>query len=95
MVPTARSSPSGARVTGTSLTRSAVVYFPTMQRASVEVRALVAERDPELLEGVDEVDRTLIRAWLDRDPWERVRMGLGRHASLMGMRRCLRANSTR
>jgi len=37
------------------------------------VRTLLAERDPELLEAVAEVDRTLIRAWLERDPWERVR----------------------
>lgn len=37
------------------------------------VRALLAARDPELLEAVAEVDRTLIRAWLERDPWERVR----------------------
>lgn len=37
------------------------------------VRALLAERDPELLEAVAEVDRTLIRAWLQRDPWERAR----------------------
>lgn len=66
-----------------------------MPHISAEVRAFVAERDPELLEGIDEVDRTLVRAWLDRDPWERVRMGLDRHASLMEMRRCLRANSTR
>jgi len=35
------------------------------------VRAMLAERDPELLEAVAEVDRTLIRAWLRRDPWER------------------------
>jgi len=25
------------------------------------------------LEGVAEVDRTLIRVWLQRDPWERAR----------------------
>lgn len=35
------------------------------------MRAMLAERDPELLEAVAEVDRTLIRAWLRRDPWER------------------------
>jgi hypothetical protein len=35
------------------------------------VRALLAERDPELLDAVAEVDRTLIHAWLLRDPWER------------------------
>lgn len=37
------------------------------------VRALVAARDPALLDAVADVDRTLIRAWLDRDCWERVR----------------------
>lgn len=38
------------------------------------VRAMWAERDPELLDAVAEVDRTLIRSWLARDPWERVRL---------------------
>ncbi len=38
------------------------------------MRALVAQRDPILLEAVLDVDRTLIRAWLERDCWERVRL---------------------
>ncbi len=38
------------------------------------MRALVAARDPALLDAVADVDRTLIRAWLDRDCWERVRL---------------------
>lgn len=66
-----------------------------MQPDSVAIRALVAARDPELVAGIDEVDRTLIRSWLDRDPWERVRFGLDRHASLMEMQRCMIANSKR
>jgi hypothetical protein len=37
------------------------------------VRALLARRDPELLDAVAEVDRSLIQAWLLRDPWERAR----------------------
>lgn len=38
------------------------------------VRAMLSERDPELLDAVAEVDRTLVRAWLARDPWERARL---------------------
>lgn len=38
------------------------------------VRRLLAERDPELLDAVAEVDRTLIHAWLRREPWERARL---------------------
>lgn len=45
----------------------------SLQAQLAAVRALLAEHDPELLEGVAEVDRTLIRAWLERDPWERAR----------------------
>ncbi len=66
-----------------------------MHPTSVELRKLIAECDPELIEGIDEVDRTLIRSWLDRDPWDRVRFGFDRHASLMEMRRCMLANSKR
>lgn len=66
-----------------------------MTMDSVAIRALIAAQDPELLEAIDEVDRTLIRSWLDRDPWERVRFGFDRHASIMEMRRCLVANSKR
>lgn len=35
---------------------------------------MLSERDPELLDAVAEVDRTLVRAWLARDPWERARL---------------------
>ena len=53
------------------------------------VHAMLAARDPELLAPVDEVDRTLIRAWLARDPWERVRLGYEGAVTLREMAACL------
>jgi len=48
---------------------------PTLSDAVISrVRAEVAARDPLLIEAVNDVDRSLVRAWLDRDPWERVRL---------------------
>ncbi len=58
------------------------------------VRASLAERDPELLSMVDDVDRTLIRAMLDRDPWDRVRMGVAMAVTLAELAKCRRTTST-
>ena len=81
--------------TGTSLTRGPVVYFLIMHPISAQVRAFVAEHDPELLEGIAEVDRTLIRAWLDRDPWERLTDTFEHYDTLQEMAQCLRQNYRR
>lgn len=59
------------------------------------VRALVASLDPELLDGVDEVDRTLIAASLARDPWLRVRQSHAQFHSLQEMARWHRSSPTR
>lgn len=61
----------------------------------VAVRARVGAHDPELLAMVDDVDRTLIRAMLARDPWERVRMGVAMALTLEELARCRRPTSTR
>lgn len=47
----------------------------------VAVRARAGAHDPEPLAMVDDVDRTLIRAVLTRDPWERVSPTRPRRAS--------------
>lgn len=56
---------------------------------------MLAARDPELLAAVGEVDRTLIRAWLARDPWERVRLGYEGAVTLREMAACLATASKR
>lgn len=69
---------------------------PDPTNASVaRVHAMLAARDPELLAAVDEVDRTLIRAWLARDPWERVRLGYEGAVTLREMAACLATASKR
>ena len=50
------------------------------------VRALLAARDPELLDAVSEVDRSLIRVWLVRDPWERARLSYETAAGIAELR---------
>ncbi len=67
---------------------------PSTSETLAAVRASVAERDPELLAMVDDVDRTLIRAMLDRDPWVRVRMGLAMAATLAELATWRRPTST-
>jgi hypothetical protein len=59
---------------------------PTVAR----VRAMIAALDAELLEGVGDVDRTLID-----DPWQRMRRSFAQHDTLQEMARCLRSSSTR
>ncbi len=45
---------------------------PMATRAELHaLQARFAETDPELLEAVDDVDRTLIDSWLRLSPWER------------------------
>lgn len=66
-----------------------------MQSPSIIARAWLAQRDPELLAGIDEVDRTLIRAWLDRDPWERLTDTFEHYDTLQEMAQCLRQNYRR
>ena len=50
------------------------------------MHALLAARDPELLDAVSEVDRSLIRVWLMRDPWERARMSYETAAGIAELR---------
>lgn len=72
-------------------TLDTVRQHPTVAR----VRALVSSLDPELIDGVDEVDRTLIVSALARDPWDRVRQSHAQYHSLQEMARCLRSNPMR
>jgi hypothetical protein len=64
---------------------------PTLQR----LRALIAHHDAELLEGLDDVDRTLVASSLARDPWQRLKDSFEQHDALRELARCLQANSTR
>lgn len=57
------------------------------------VRAMLAERDPDVLAAVDVVDRTLIVSALARDPWERVRESEANARYLADLRRCLASTS--
>jgi len=57
------------------------------------VRAMLAERDPELLDAIDDVDRTLIVSGLGRDPWSRVRESVSNASYLSELRRCLATTS--
>lgn len=54
----------------------------SLQEQLATVRALLAEHNPELLLAVAEVDRTLIRAWLALDPWERARYAFEHAAAI-------------
>lgn len=98
MVSTGRRLPLHRKAPSTPLagvTSSRVVCSRAMQSQSSEVRALLAERDPELLLAIDEVDRTLIRSSLDHAPWERLRDSFEQHDTLQEMARCLRSGSAR
>ena len=68
-----------------------ILLDPTVAR----VRAMIAALDPELLEGVDDVDRTLIVSSLADDPWQRMKRSFAQHDTLQEMARCLRSSSTR
>lgn len=71
------------------------VILHWMRLPSVVARERLAKLDPELLAGIAEVDRTLIRAWLDRDPWERLTDTFEHYDTRQEMAQCLRQNSRR
>ena len=59
------------------------------------IRAVLAETDPELIDAIDEVDRTLIVSSLARDPWDRVRTCVANANYLAELRQCLASTSKR
>ena len=59
----------------------------------MRVRAFLAERDPELLAAVDDVDRTLIVSELRLDPLARIRSSVETALFLERWSQCNRARS--
>jgi hypothetical protein len=81
---------------GTVIAVQAVLSDPVRENPIVaRIRAVLAETDPELIDAIDEVDRTLIVSSLARDPWDRVRTCVANANYLTELRQCLASTSKR